>query len=46
MDQDIVGEPFALVASDVGLVAVEAQALATAFLLLRRREATKLSDRR
>jgi hypothetical protein len=41
-----VEEPFALVASDVGLVTVEAQALATAFLLLRRREATKLSDRR
>jgi hypothetical protein len=41
-----VEESFALVASDVGLIAVEAQALASAFLLLRRREATKLSDRR
>jgi hypothetical protein len=41
-----VEELFALVVSDVGLVAVEAHAMATAFLLLRRREAAKLSDRR
>jgi hypothetical protein len=35
-----------MVASDVGLIAVETHALATTFLLFRRREATKLSDRR
>jgi hypothetical protein len=46
VDRLQVEESFALVASDVGLIVVEAQALVMTFLLLRRREATKLSDRR